>query len=194
MAKSFVAVVKKQKTKERTITLLDEWLCDWRDRQKALVTIGFSNVAYNDLENLHGTLRKLKTLTGRRHDTLSKLVDVLISKSTHPDSAKIDLSAVITPEKKFEKDLLLDTIHNGLRSPDNQREKLDALLKLANVRHDILSAQFRALVKNTDLPKTDADIQSRQPEEGPALQPEPDQPDRAPKKVKITLKKRTKTP
>lgn len=194
MAKSFVAVIKKQKTKERTIALLDEWLCDWRDRQKALVTIGFSNVAYNDLENLHGTLRKLKTLTGRRHDTLGKLVDVLISKSTHPDSAKIDLSAVITPEKKFEKDLLLDTIRNVLRFPASQKEKLDALLKLANVRHDILSAQFRALVKNADLPETDADMPSPQPKEEPSLPTEPASPEREPKKVKITIKKRTKTP
>lgn len=183
MSKSFPGKIKAAKTEEKLIAVLGEWLDDWRDQQKRLATIGLSNVAYGDLQNLYGTTRKLKTLTDLRHNTLPIAVDILIAKLGNPDAVKIDLESCTAPQEKIERQLRKEVNTHGLSHRDDLRHMLLALLDLADIRHDILRAQLYALAYNIGMPHSNSVPASSLTE--------PDSPAEKPS-VKVTVKKRFK--
>lgn len=151
MARTLIKKIKDSTDRETITSLCKDWLQDWLDRQKRLVSLAHSNVAYDDINNLFGTMRKFHTLTSQKHTTLTGICNSLIEKSNNPEMVKIDLSEITVPQDKFEREIIKHITKYGLNEPEKISEYINALEALADTRNVILKAQLTTLINSVTI-------------------------------------------
>lgn len=146
MGRTLTKKVRDSNDREYITKICNDLLQDWVTQQKRLCTLAHSNVAYDDINNLFGTMRKFKTLSEKKHEAISGIVGALIEKSANPEAINIDLSEVTAPQQKFEREIQKHITRYNLQQPERIKGYIDALDALAETRHAILTSELRALV------------------------------------------------